>query len=431
MTTRRPNSEDLFRRSKELMPGGVSSPVRAWKSVGEAPVFIESASGAFVHDVDGNEYVDMVLAYGPLILGHGHAAVKEALHAAAESGTAFGAPTGGELALAEMVIERMPACEQVRFVNSGTEATMSALRLARAATGRERMLKFNGCYHGHGDSFLVKAGSGALTLGAPDSPGVPASLAALTSVAEYNDLDSVRALFEAHRADGAGAIGCVFVEPVAGNMGCVLPAPGFLEGLRAICDEEGALLIFDEVMTGFRVARGGYQDLTDVKPDLVTLGKVIGAGLPIAAYGGRRELMQRVSPAGDVYQAGTLSGNPLAVAAGIAALEALDESAYAALETNAAALQAGLEAVAREVDVPLVVGRVGSMLCPYFASEAVTCFDDVLASDRERWTRFFHGMVNEGVLLAPSPFEAWFLSTAHTPEVIERIVHAARKALRA
>ncbi len=421
----RSRSAALFAASKERMPGGVSSPVRAWKSVGGTPVFLESGAGAFVHDADGNEYVDLVLAYGPLILGHAHPAVTRALRAAAERGTAFGAPTAGELELARRVCERVPAIELVRFVNSGTEATMSALRLARAATGRERLIKFNGCYHGHGDSFLVKAGSGALTLGAPDSPGVPAALAGLTSVAEYNDLAGVAALFRAHPRE----VACVFVEPVAGNMGCVLPRPGFLAGLRDLCDEHGALLVFDEVMTGFRVARGGYLELTDVRPDLVTLGKVIGGGLPIGAYGGRAELMERVAPAGAVYQAGTLSGNPLAVAAGRAALDELQRpGTYARLEAAGARLEQGLASAARAAGVPLWIGRQGSLLCPYLSAAPDENLPAALAADRARWTRFFHAMVERGVLLPPSPFEAWFLSTAHTEEVVERVVAAAHEA---
>ena len=417
----------LFTRALDLMPGGVSSPVRAWRSVGGTPVHVARGEGAIVWGEDGREYVDMVLSYGPLILGHGHPAVREALHAAVDRGTAFGAPTAGEVELAEEVVRRVPCVEMVRFVNSGTEATMSALRLARAVTGRDRFIKFNGCYHGHGDSFLVKAGSGALTFGSPDSPGVPAELAAMTLVAEYNDLESVRALFDAHR----GEVSCLFIEPVAGNMGCVRPAAGFLEGLRALCDEHGALLVFDEVMTGFRVAHGCYQELTPVAPDLVTLGKVIGGGLPIGAYGGAAKLMSRISPAGDVYQAGTLSGNPLAVAAGRATLDALTPAAYATLEASASALQAGLEEAAAAAGVPLFVGRQGSMLCPYLAGAPVTNFADVMASDRERWTPFFHGMLERGVLLPPSPFEAWFLSTAHDAAVIARIVEAARGAFAA
>jgi glutamate-1-semialdehyde 2,1-aminomutase len=427
MNLKTDRSRDLFARAVTLMPGGVSSPVRAWRSVGGTPIHIVRGEGAIVEDEDGNEFIDMVLSYGPLILGHGPAAVKGALHAAVEAGTAFGAPTEGESRLAAEVIRRVPAVEMVRFVNSGTEATMSALRLARAVTGRDRVIKFNGCYHGHGDSFLVKAGSGALTFGAPDSPGVPSDLAAMTLVAEYNDVESVRELFDAN----SDSISCLFVEPVAGNMGCIRPAKGFLEALRELCDAHGALLIFDEVMTGFRVARGGYQELTAVRPDLVTLGKVIGGGLPIGAYGGSAALMNRISPAGDVYQAGTLSGNPLAVAAGRATLDALTPDAYARLERNGAALQAALEEAASDAGVPLFVGRQGSMLCPYLSSEPVVGFDGVMASDRTRWTKLFHALLERGVLLPPSPFEAWFLSTAHDEAVVARIAEAARGAFAA
>ncbi|MCP3914843.1 MAG: glutamate-1-semialdehyde 2,1-aminomutase [bacterium] len=418
-------SLSIFESAQQLIPGGVNSPVRAYRTVGGTPPHIARGSGSSVWDVDGNEYVDMVLAYGPLILGHGNERVRAALHAAVDGGTAFGAPTEHELELARTICGRVPGCEMVRLVNSGTEATMSALRLARAATGRELFIKFNGCYHGHGDSFLVKAGSGALTLGAPDSPGVPRGLAEQTLVAEYNDLDSVRTLFDAH----PGQIACIFVEPVAGNMGTVPPASSFLDGLRGLCDAHGALLVFDEVMTGFRVARGGYQDLTDVRADLVTLGKVIGGGLPIGAYGGGRELMERVSPSGDVYQAGTLSGNPLAVAAGSATLAELDEGrAYETLEQTGAALESGLVALAEERGVPVQVQRVGSMLCLYFSAEPVTRLDDVTASDREHWTRFFRGMLANGVLLPPSPYEAWFLSTEHGV-ALDRVLHAAAQAL--
>jgi len=417
-------SRAIFESAGNLIPGGVNSPVRAYRSVGGTPVHITSGHGAVVTDVDGNEYIDLVMAYGPLILGHADPRVTEALETAARKGTAYGAPTEGELALAKTIVERVAPCEMVRLVNSGTEATMSALRLARAATGRDLVLKFNGCYHGHGDSFLVKAGSGALTHGAPDSPGVPRALAELTLVAEYNDLAGTRALLERH----VGKVACLFVEPVAGNMGCVLPAPGFLEGLRALCDEHGMLLVFDEVMTGFRVARGGYQEICGVRPDLVTLGKVIGGGLPIGAYGGRAELMRRISPAGDVYQAGTLSGNPLAVAAGRATLAATDEKGfYEELEVRSVALQRGLEDGARTAGLPVWVGRQGSMLCPYLSPEPVSSFEQVMAVDRERWKRFFHAMLERGVLLPPSPFEAWFVSSAHDAATIERVVRAARE----
>lgn len=423
-----PRSVELFQRAVERMPGGVSSPVRAWKSVGGTPIHLKSGKGARVWDEDGNEYVDLVLSYGPLILGHAHEGVTQALREAATRGTTFGAPTAGELDLASMVVDRVPGVDMVRFVNSGTEATMSALRLARAATGRDRMIKFDGCYHGHGDSFLVKAGSGALTLGAPDSPGVPAALAELTLVADYNDVESVRRLFEAHPEE----IACIFVEPVAGNMGCVPPEPGFLEGLRQLCDAHGALLIYDEVMTGFRVARGGFLDRHPVRADLVTLGKVIGGGLPIAAYAGKRELMQQIAPAGNVYQAGTLSGNPLAVAAGMATLAATDDAAlYETLEARSAFLADGLEARARTHGVELSVGRCGAMLCPYFSATAVKSFGDVLASRRERFTPFFHAMIEGGVLLPPSPFEAWFLSIEHDEPTLEHVLQAAEKAFRA
>lgn len=420
------NSRSIFEAARNLIPGGVNSPVRAYKAVGGTPPHVRSANGAIVVDEDGNELIDLVLAYGPMILGHAHPAVTDALRGAVEHGTAFGAPTAGELGLARQITERVPACEMVRLVNSGTEATMSALRLARAFTGKDRFIKFNGCYHGHGDSFLVKAGSGALTLGAPDSPGVPSELASMTLVAEFNDLDDVTRLFEAH----PGEIACIFVEPVAGNMGLVPPQPGYLEGLRALCDEHGALLIYDEVMTGFRVARGGYQDLSPVRCDLITLGKVIGGGLPIGAYGGRREIMERIAPAGDVYQAGTLSGNPIAVAAGAATLSALDEpGAYEGLEEQGARLAAGLEEIGARKGVPVRVQRQGSMSCLYFSERPIRQLDDVTASDRERWVSFFRGMLERGVILPPSPYEAWFLSTAHDSNIIDSVLDAAESSL--
>lgn len=427
MTTPRPKSDALFDAAQKLVPGGVNSPVRAWKAVGGTPVHAARGEGCHLVDVDGNRYVDLVMSYGPLLLGHAPASVTAALVEAAAGGTTFGAPTERELRLAERIVEFVPGVDRVRLVNSGTEATMSALRLARAATGRDAVLKFNGCYHGHGDSFLVKAGSGALTLGEPDSPGVPKALAELTLVAEFNDTDGVRELFAARGSE----LAAVFVEPIAGNMGTVAPAPGFLETLRELCTEHGVVLVFDEVMTGFRVARGGAIELLGIEPDLVTLGKVIGGGLPIGAYAGKDELMRQIAPLGKVYQAGTLSGNPLATAAGLAMLDALaDRRAYEQLESAGALVQEGLERAARDAGVPLFVGRQGSMICPYFAAEPVTRFDDVMDSDRERWVRFFHAMLDEGVLLPPSPFEAWFLSTAHDAAALEQIVAAGTKALR-
>ncbi|MEZ5977561.1 MAG: glutamate-1-semialdehyde 2,1-aminomutase [Planctomycetota bacterium] len=428
MTNDRPRSRALFEAAQRLVPGGVNSPVRAWKSVGGTPVHAARGEGAWLTDVDGNRYVDLVMSYGPLLLGHAPKRVTEAVQRAAAEGTTFGAPTERELRLAERIASYVPMVERVRLVNSGTEATMSALRLARAASGRDLVLKFNGCYHGHGDSFLVKAGSGALTLGDPDSPGVPKALAQMTLVAEFNDEAGVRAMFAEHGAK----LAAVFVEPIAGNMGTVAPVPGFLEALRELCTRHGTVLVFDEVMTGFRVARGGAIERLGVTPDLVTLGKVIGGGLPIGAYGGKDELMRQIAPLGKVYQAGTLSGNPLATAAGLAMLEALeDRSVYTQLEATGAAVQSAIEDAAKRAGVPLVCPRVGSMLCPYFSATEVRTFDDATASDRERWTRFFHAMLAEGVLLPPSPYEAWFLSTAHDTEALDVIARASAKALAA
>jgi len=415
-------SEEIFAAARELIPGGVNSPVRAYKSVGGTPPHLVRGEGPLVWDEDGNEYVDLVGSYGPLILGHGNDEVRAALHEAVDTGTTFGAPTRGELEMARLITERVAGCEVVRLVNSGTEATMSAARLARAATGREKILKFEGCYHGHGDSFLVAAGSGALTLGAPDSPGVTASTASNSLVAVYNDLDSVKRVFDEH----ASSIAAVFVEPVAGNMGTIPPDAGFLEGLRAHCDVSGALLVYDEVMTGFRVAKGGFQDLHPVRCDLITMGKVIGGGLPVGAYGGRRDLMMQVAPAGPMYQAGTLSGNPLAVAAGRKTLEILArEGVYEELELAGRRLATGLMEVAHRHGRVISVGRVGSMVCPYFAPVMPRDLADVTASDREEWTRFFHGMLRRGVLMPPSPYEAFFLSVRHDEAVIARILEAA------
>ncbi|HEX8696880.1 MAG TPA: glutamate-1-semialdehyde 2,1-aminomutase [Longimicrobium sp.] len=422
----RPRSAALFRRAVEVIPGGVNSPVRAFRAVGGEPFFVARASGARLWDVDGNEYLDYVLSWGPLILGHAHPAVVEAVRDAAGRGTSYGAPTAAEVELAELVRELVPSLERVRFVNSGTEATMSAVRLARGFTGRELVLKFEGCYHGHGDSFLVKAGSGVATLGLPNSPGVPAELSRLTLTAPFNDLEAVEAAFRAH----PGRIAAVILEPVVGNAGFIAPDDGFLPALRRITEEDGALLVFDEVMTGFRVARGGAQERYGVRPDLTTLGKVIGGGLPVGAYGGRAEIMDQVAPVGPVYQAGTLSGNPLAMAAGLAQLRVLrDEDPYPALERRTRRLVEGLLASARELGVPACGGSAGSMWGVFLAAGPVRNFADAKRSDVALFNRFFHAALERGVFFAPSAFEAGFLSTAHTDDDVEETIRRAREAL--
>ena len=414
-------------RALSLLPGGVNSPVRAYGAVGGEPVVIASGAGATVTDVDGNEYIDYVGSFGPLILGHAHPAVVEAVRAAAARGTSFGAPTEAEAELAERVVAAVPSIEMVRFVSSGTEATMSALRLARAATDRDLVLKFEGCYHGHADGLLAAAGSGVATFALPDSPGVPAAFAAQTLLAPFNDLPAVEAVFDAHPA----AVACVIVEPVAGNMGLIEPRPGFLEGLRGLCDRHGALLLFDEVITGFRLGRGGAQERYGVTPDLTALGKVIGGGLPVGAYGGPRALMERMAPAGDVYQAGTLSGNPLAMAAGIAALDALaaHEGAYQRLDELGARLAAGLEEAASEAGVPLSVGRIGSALTPFFLAALPHDYEGARRADLHAFARFHRAMLERGVLLPPSQFETWFGSLAHDEALIDRTIAAAGAAL--
>jgi glutamate-1-semialdehyde 2,1-aminomutase len=422
MTTK---SDVLFARAQKLMPGGVNSPVRAFRAVGGNPIYFAKGSGARLTDVDGRSYIDYVMSWGPLILGHCPPAVSAALKQAVETGTSFGASTPGEVTLAEMIREFMPSVERVRLVNSGTEATLSALRVARAATKREKILKFGGCYHGHADSLLVKAGSGVATLGLPDSPGVPAALAALTLTVPYNNPQALEAMFAAHRHQ----IAAVIVEPVAGNMGCVPPAGGFLQRLRQITAEQGTILIFDEVMTGFRVARGGAQALYGIEPDMTTLGKIIGGGLPVGAYGGRADLMDQVAPAGPVYQAGTLSGNPLAVAAGIKTLEALREPGfYEHLEENSGRLASGLLAAARQAGVPLTVNRVGSMLTAFLTSGPVFDYESAKTADTALFGRFFHRLLEHGVYFPPSQFEAMFVSAAHTADVIEETLAAARLA---
>ena len=417
-------SEELFERAQRLLPGGVDSPVRAFRAVGGTPRFLVRGEGARVVDADGNVYIDYLGSWGPLIHGHAPPAVVEAITAAARDGTSFGAPTPGEVELAELVTGAVPSVEMVRFVNSGTEATMSALRLARAVTGRDTVLKFDGCYHGHADGLLVKAGSGPLSLGAPDSPGVPAAMARHTLSVPYNDLAAVEAAFAAQPE----AIAAVIIEPIAGNMGCVPPAEGFLAGLRAITERYGALLIFDEVITGFRVAYGGAQALYGVAPDLTCLGKVLGGGLPVGAYGGSRALMEQMAPAGPVYQAGTLSGNPIAMAAGCAALRLLYGDAYARLDALTAPLVAGLVDAATEAGVPAQVSRVGSMLTLFFTDQPVWDYECARTADTARYARFFHAMLARGIYLPPSQFELWFVSLAHTQADVEATIAAARAA---
>ena len=417
----------LLARASRVMPGGVNSPVRAFRGVGGEPVFVRAAEGAWLEGEDGRRYLDFIGGYGPMILGHRHPAVEEAVAAALRRGTVFGAPTLAEVEIAERIVAAVPSLEMVRLVSSGTEATMSALRLARAATGRDRVVKLAGCYHGHGDAFLVAAGSGAATIGSPSSPGVPAAVVADTLVAPYNDLEAAEGLFARHGRE----IAALFVEPIAGNMGLVPPRAGYLAGLRELCDAHGALLVFDEVMTGFRVAWGGAQSLFDVRPDLTTLGKVIGGGLNIGAYGGPRALMERVAPAGPVYQAGTLSGSPLAVAAGLATLEQLAADGFAVyerLERTSAALAASIADAAARAGVPCRVHRQGSMLGFFLTGGEVWSLADVDASDRPAFARLFHALLAEGVHLPPSPYEALFVSSAHGAHEIEHAAGAFARA---
>jgi glutamate-1-semialdehyde 2,1-aminomutase len=414
-------SIELFRQAQELLPGGVDSPVRAFRSVGGQPIFIESGQGPYLYDVDGNRYIDYVLSWGPLVLGHAHPEVVAAIEGALEKGTSYGAPSPLEVELARLVQGFMPGIEMVRFVNSGTEATMSALRLARAFTGRDKIIKFEGCYHGHADLLLVQAGSGVATLGLPDSPGVPAGTVQDTLVARFNDLDSVAASFERY----PDQIAAVIVEPVAGNIGVVPPLPGFLEGLRDLTSTYGALLIFDEVMTGFRVHQGGAQALYGIKPDLTTLGKVIGGGLPVGAYGGRREIMEMVAPAGPVYQAGTLSGNPLAMSAGIATLNLLqDPGIWKQMTSGAARLSRGIQGLAGSAGIPLQGNQVGTMFSAFFTDQTVQDWPTAKTSDTARFGQYFQGMLQHGVYLAPSQFEAGFISAVHDEGVIEATLEA-------
>jgi glutamate-1-semialdehyde 2,1-aminomutase len=418
-------SHEVFQRSLRYLPGGVNSPVRAFRAVGGEPIVIARGEGPYLYDVDGNRYVDYVCSWGALILGHAHPAVVEAVRRAAERGTSYGAPTEAEADLAQLIVEAVPSIEMVRFVSSGSEATMSALRLARAFTGRDKIVKFEGCYHGHADGLLVRAGSGVATLGLPDSPGVPASYSQETLVAGYNDVKSAERLFERH----AGEIAAVIVEPVAGNMGVVAPQPGFLESLREITRREGALLVFDEVITGFRVAYGGAQSLYGVTSDLTCLGKIIGGGLPVGAYGGKREIMAMLAPLGPVYQAGTLSGNPLAMAAGLATLRELQSPGfYERLEALSAKLVEGVGRAAERASVGLRLNRVGSMRTPFFVEVPVTDYASARRADTERYARFFHPMLERGVYLAPSQFEAVFMSSAHAEDEIAATISAAEAA---
>ena len=418
-------SAALIERAARTIPGGVNSPVRAFKGVGGNPVFFTSGEGARLRDVDGNEYIDYVGSWGPMLQGHGFRPVVDAVRAQAVESIGFGAPTELEVDMAEAVVDRVASIEKVRMVNSGTEATMSAIRLARGATGRDRILKFEGCYHGHSDSLLVKAGSGVLTLGIPNSPGVPDAIASNTLTAPFNDVEAVRAIF----AEWGESIACVILEPIPGNMGCVPPRPGFLEGLREITAAAGSILIFDEVMSGFRVTAGGAQELYGIDPDLTTLGKVIGGGLPVGAFGGKAAIMDQIAPDGAVYQAGTLSGNPLAMAAGLQMLQSLDSAFYETLATQTNRLVEGLRTAAADAAIPVTLNSVPGMFSLFFADGPIETFADVAESNVDRFKQFFHGMLERGVYLAPSAFEAGFLSGAHDDEVVEATLAAARATL--
>jgi len=423
----RTRSQALFARAKTLMPGGVNSPVRAFKSVGGEPFFVARAEGAYLFDVDGNRYIDYVGSWGPMIVGHNHPAVLDAVIRTARDGLSFGAPNPLEVTMAETIARLVPGCEMVRMVNSGTEATLSAIRLARGATGRARIVKFEGCYHGHGDSFLVKAGSGALTFGVPTSPGVPKALADLTLTLPFNDFNAATALFDEAGADIAGLI----IEPVVGNANCIPPRDGFLQHLRELCTQYGTLLIFDEVMTGFRVALGGAQARYGVTPDLSTFGKVIGGGMPVGAYGGSRALMEQIAPAGPIYQAGTLSGNPVAMAAGLAMLDLVQAPGFHVdLERRTQLLCDGFEAAAHEAGVAVTTNRVGGMFGVFFTDQQVQTYEQAIACDTAAFNRFFHAMLERGVYLAPSAFEAGFMSSAHDDSILAATIAAAQEAFR-
>ena len=418
-------SESLFQHAQQIIPGGVNSPVRAFRAVGGTPIFFDKAAGAYLHDVDGKSYIDYVQSWGPMILGHAHPEVLEAVISTAQRGLSFGAPTEIETTLAEAVCNVLPSMDMVRFVNSGTEATMSAIRLARGYTGRDKIVKFEGCYHGHSDSLLVKAGSGALTMGVPSSPGVPASLADHTITLSYNDIDQVEQTF----TEMGEQIACIIVEPVAGNMNCIPPLPGFLQCLRQQCDKYGAVLILDEVMTGFRVSLTGAQGHYGISPDLTTLGKVIGGGMPVGAFGGKREIMEHIAPTGPVYQAGTLSGNPVAMAAGLKTLELIQrEGFYPPIFKNTTALTQGLEQRAKAAGIEFTTNHVGTMWGGFFTQEkSVSNYQQVMACDTDRFNRFFHGMLEQGIYLAPASYEAGFMSAAHTQVEIDATLDAAEK----
>lgn len=426
MNRREEASRTAFEEAKQYIPGGVNSPVRAFKSVGLTPVYVERGEGSRIYDIDGNSFIDYVCSWGPLIMGHAHPAVVKALQETAAKGTSFGAPTLMETIMAKTVVERVASVDKVRMVNSGTEATMSAIRLARGYTGRSKILKFEGSYHGHADSLLIKAGSGVATLGLPDSPGVPEGVAMNTITVPYNDLDGVKTAFERY----GNEIAAIIVEPIAGNMGVVPPLPGFLEGLRKVTTGYGALLIFDEVMTGFRVDQGCAQGLFGLDPDLTCFGKVIGGGLPVGAYGGKREIMEQIAPSGPIYQAGTLSGNPLAMAAGYSTLTLLTPEVYTRLESLGARLEAGLKRNAQETGIPLTINRVGSMVCPFFTEEQVTNFETAKTSNLELFKRYFGKMLDQGISVPPSQFEGMFVSAAHSEQDIDDTIAGHYQALK-
>ncbi len=421
-------SKRLFEKAQQFIPGGVNSPVRAFKAVGGTPVFIKSAHGPYVYDEDGNAFIELINSWGPMILGHGNELIKEAVLKAVEHSFSFGAPTSKEVDMAELIVAMVPSVEKVRMVNSGTEATMSAVRVARGFTGRDKIIKFEGCYHGHGDSFLIAAGSGAMTFGTPDSPGVTKGVAKDTLTAPFNDLEAVKILVDANK----GTIAALILEPVVGNMGCVLPAEGFLQGLRTICDKEGIILIFDEVMTGFRLAKGGAQELFGVIPDMTTMGKIIGGGMPVGAYGGKTEIMNFVSPQGPVYQAGTLSGNPIAMSAGLAILNYLNETpeVYSKLERTGTRLTTGFQNSMKKMGVDFTINTIGSMYTLFFTNSPVTDFPSAKKSDQNLFGKYFHAMLNRGIYMGPSQFESMFLSTALTDPLIDKIINANEESLK-